>query len=134
VRVSQVHDPRAQRWPRPRSRVECSDQQGSGTVWVLTLTALVALVGLVGVGVAGAAAARHRAGSAADLAALAAASAAATQPSPCAAARRAAQLAGAVLVRCSVNAGISAVEVSVAVPLPGGPARARARAGPAEQR
>jgi secretion/DNA translocation related TadE-like protein len=90
-------------------------EHGSGTIWVLATVLVVAAVGLAAVGVGAAVVARHRADSAADLAALAAASLAAEGRShACRSAERAAAIAGARLLRCTV-APDATVTVRVAV-------------------
>ncbi|MGW6913406.1 Rv3654c family TadE-like protein [Kitasatospora sp. NPDC054939] len=141
-------EPRQRRLRRPGQRARSAAHPGkrqpdggSATIWLLA-------VGLLGCAVFGATlalgavvAARHRAESAADLAALAAADRLLLDADGgCA---RAAGIAGAhraALVRCTVEPAVDAVEVVVEVPVTGlprsipvllGPARARARAGPA---
>lgn len=110
--------------------------RGSGTVWVLALSAVLAVLGAAGLLVGVAAVTRHRAGTAADLAALAAAGRAAVgYPDACAAAAAVARADGAVLESCEVGPG-AVVAVGVRVPVRIGPfgtlsSRARARAGPA---
>lgn len=123
-----------------------SADEGSGSVLVLGLVAVL-VVGALGTATLGrAAAARHRAASAADLAALAASgaawdvgvAAAGSCPGPVLdLATTTAARNGARLESCSVGSGASA-RVGVAVEVGGlaaglGPARASARAGPAER-
>lgn len=108
---------------------------GSASVLVLALAGVLGLVAAVLVAAAAAAGARSRATSAADLAVVAAASrAAGGQPVACGRAAEVAGRTGARLVRCVLSGPV--VEVEVEVPLVGplsalGPARGRARAGPA---
>ena len=114
-------------------------ERGSATVWSLLAIVLVLLALGAALAVGAAVLARHRAGAAADLAALtAAARATAGEPAPCAAAAAVAAANGAVLLACTVDPGRGRAEVHTGVPLPGwlaplGPARGRARAGPAGQ-
>jgi secretion/DNA translocation related TadE-like protein len=109
--------------------------QGSGTVWTVTLVALVWLVAAVAMTVGGVRAARHRANAAADLAALAAAAHAVNgSERACATATVIARGARARLIGCTIRGGVSDVRVAVTARLPGlGLVRvpARARAGPA---
>lgn len=117
---------------RPVSR-----DRGSGTVLVLALCALL-VSGALAVGLLSAAlTARHRASVAADLAALAAADALSGRQAgdPCELAERVAHRNGGTLTQCvSDQDGSVVVEVLVR-PRQGeevlGPARVRARAGPA---
>ena len=108
--------------------------QGSGTVWTVTLMALVWLAAVVAMTVGGVRAARHRADAAADLAALAAAAHAVNGPEyACAAATAIAHEARARLIGCVARGDIADVRVAVTARLPGlGLVRvtARARAGP----
>ncbi|MGF7123138.1 Rv3654c family TadE-like protein [Rhodococcus sp. TAF43] len=112
------------------------DESGGATVFAcFALAALVAVTaGLVHVG--GAVAARHRAQAAADLAALAAASALSDgDESPCEAAVSIAVRMGATVPKCTVSGWdvVVGAEVRVgSVSFVVGPARAIARAGPAE--
>lgn len=104
---------------------------GAGTVLVLAVCAALIVVG-AGLGVLGeAVVARHRAEAAADLAALAAADVLVGRAlgDPCGRATRTAALNGARLRACAVSGGTVEVVAEVRVTL--GPARARARAGPA---
>ncbi|CAM3214279.1 flp pilus-assembly TadE/G-like family protein [Prescottella defluvii] len=112
------------------------DESGGATVFAcFALTALVVVTaGLVHVG--GAVAARHRAQAVADLAALAAASAlSGGDESSCIAATSIADRMGATVARCAVSGWDVVVEAQVrvgSVSFVAGPARAVARAGPAE--
>ncbi|MFE4602152.1 Rv3654c family TadE-like protein, partial [Kitasatospora indigofera] len=113
-----------------------SADAGSATVWLLALAMLGCAVfaGMLALGsvVVG----RHRAESAADLAALAAADRLLLDPDDgCGRARGIAAAHRATLVSCTADLSADEVEVVVEVPvrglpLPLGPARARARAGP----
>lgn len=114
----------------------------SGSAGLLALWAALVVLSVAGAGAlyGGAVASRHRATAAADLAALAAASSAARgSAQPCDAAGRVAGAQRARLESCHL-AGDGSVLVEVTVRVPGlvgllgarlGPARARARAGPA---
>lgn len=113
---------------RPGSRAE----RGSGTVLALGLGLVLVAVcwGVVLLGQALVASAR--AAAAADLSALAAADAerGLRSGAACAIAREVAELNGAALVGCDVEAEARAVRVRVEVPTPWAPAAGRARAGP----
>lgn len=117
-------------------------EEGSATLWALSLVLVVWAVTLAGLVLGAGLVARHRAESAADLAALSAAravhSAAGGGPAgePCTAAAEVAGAAGARLVGCRVEPGGDVwvvTEVPPPAALPGWadmpPARARARAG-----
>ncbi|QBJ97018.1 pilus assembly protein TadE [Rhodococcus sp. ABRD24] len=114
-------------------------QDESGGATILACCALAVLVavttGLLHFG--GAVSARHRAQSAADLSALAAASALSSgDESACGAAASIITRMGVELARCTVDGWDVVVEATVAtgpVSLGTGPARARARAGPADE-
>lgn len=108
---------------------------GVASVWAATAAAVLLLVGTVGVDLAAATRARHVASAAADLSALAATGQ--SVDGTAAACARAADLAarnGAELLTCRLDGWDALVETQVAwsglLPLRG-PARARARAGPA---
>ncbi|NWJ71857.1 flp pilus-assembly TadE/G-like family protein [Pseudonocardia sp. ICBG1122] len=111
------------------------DDAGVASVWAATAAAVLMLVGIVGVDLAAATRARHVASAAADLAALAAAGR--SVDGTAAACGRAADLAarnGAELLTCRLDGWDALIETRVTwsglLPLRG-PARARARAGPA---
>ncbi|WP_224388741.1 Rv3654c family TadE-like protein [Pseudonocardia sp. ICBG1293] len=111
------------------------DDAGVASVWAATAAAVLLLVGAVGVDLAAAARARHVASAAADLSALAAAGL--SVDGTAAACGRAAEIAvrnGAELLTCRLDGWDALVETQIAwsglLPLRG-PARARARAGPA---
>ncbi|MBO4239466.1 Rv3654c family TadE-like protein [Pseudonocardia alni] len=111
------------------------DDAGVASVWAATAAAVLLLVGIVGVDLAAATRARHVASAAADLSALAAAGR--SVDGTAVACARAAELAsrnGAELLTCRLDGWDAMVETRVAwsglLPLRG-PARARARAGPA---
>lgn len=110
-----------------------SREQGSGTVWVLTVVTLIWAVVIAGVAVGAARVARHRAGMAADLAALAGARRLPGDAvSACAEAARVAALNHTRLRACVVDGS----EIEVSVLTRGGSglrspaAFARSRAGP----
>jgi secretion/DNA translocation related TadE-like protein len=115
------------------------DEQGSSTVLVLAGTGVLVMLLLGGLTLASTVAAGRRAEAAADLGALAAAVArmgGSPDVTACARARQVAGRNGATLEDCAVDVGGS-VTVTVTTPvafvvrpLPGGVARARARAGP----
>jgi secretion/DNA translocation related TadE-like protein len=111
--------------------------EGSATIWVLTLCVVVWSAAVAAASVGAALVARHRAESAADLAALAAAQAAVRgDADSCGRAARVAAATGVRLVGCRLGADGS-VLVITEVRAPGlvaqwtgmPPARARARAG-----
>ncbi len=113
-----------------------TSERGLGTILVLAVvTLLLAVLGGV-LALGQTLIARHRAASAADLAALAAADRALEgNAAACAAAAAIAAEHAAVITTCRLDGDI--VDVMAAFPLPAalralGPARARARAGPAE--
>lgn len=113
-----------------------SHDQGSASIYVLALCAVLAFVAATGVLLGQAVVARHRAGAAAELAALAAADRALDgEGVACAAAGRVAAATGGAMTACALHDGVS--EVVTTVPMAGvlsawGPARGRARAGPAD--
>ncbi|SDL13352.1 helicase/secretion neighborhood TadE-like protein [Lentzea albidocapillata subsp. violacea] len=101
----------------------------SGVVAMLSLIIVV----VAGARIGSAVVARHRVTGAADLAALAAAARLVDgDESACEQAKRVASENRAELTSCAVNGWEVVVEVSATTPF--GPARARARAGPAEDR
>ncbi|MEJ8278980.1 Rv3654c family TadE-like protein [Pseudonocardia spirodelae] len=117
--------------PAPRLR----DDAGVASVWAATAAAVLLLVGTVGIDLAAAGRARHVAAAAADLAALGAAGR--SVDGTAVACGRAADLAarnGGELVACRLDGWDAVVETQVSwsglLPVRG-PARARARAGPA---
>jgi secretion/DNA translocation related TadE-like protein len=123
------------RAPRPRLRRGRlpGDDSGSGTVWVLALTAVVACVAAALVLMVEVRVARAEAATAADLAALAAAGRLPDPQRACASAEEVALAQAARLVSCTTD-GLT-VEVVVSVPLVGPLAglpdlRMRSRAGP----
>lgn len=124
------------RWGTGRRLSRAGNDMGSGSVYVLALTLVVALTGSAATLLTSAVATRHRAAAAADLAALAAAAAAPTgAASACRRAATVAAAGGATLTGCSLLGAVAQVSVAMTGrgPLAGfGPARARARAGPAD--
>ena len=108
---------------------------GSGSVLVLTLTAVLLLVGVVTTSLGAVAVARQRAASAADLSALAAAGQALEgAAASCARAAEIARRVEAELTACTLDGDVVDVVAEVRPPGPLGrlgTARARARAGPA---
>jgi len=115
--------------------VRRSGDAGSGSILVLSLSAVVALVACVLVALGAVATSRHRAASAADLGALAAAGQALEgEGLACARAARVVLAAGASVVACRVSGDVAEVDVEVR---PAGPlgvlgsAHGRAKAGPA---
>ena len=125
-------------WPVPSrsSAGSAMADAGSATVWMLTLIGIVLITGIAALALGQVVMARHRAGAAADLAALAAADHAWDGgPAACEHALAVVRAQRAELVRCGVDGQIADVLVQVAVAVPLAvvpPARARARAGPAE--
>jgi len=111
-----------------------SDDRGSATVLVLALCTVLVLAGTVASALGAVAVARHRAAAAADLASLAAASRVVEGTDvACAAARRVAARADAVVTSCRLEGWDAVVEAAVRPP--GAVGRlgvttARARAGP----
>ncbi|MER6359407.1 Rv3654c family TadE-like protein [Kitasatospora sp. NPDC001527] len=125
----------------PRNRARSAPRRadtGSATVWLLACALLGCLACTAGLSVGAVVGARHRAESAADLAALAAADRLLLDADGgCARAEAVAAAQEAAVVSCAVDRAADAVEVVARVPvaglplrLAGGPARARARAGP----
>lgn len=109
------------------------NERGSGTLLALGLGLLLVLACAAVVLMGQALAASARAASAADLAALAAADAerGLRRGAPCDLARTVAELNGASLVACSVEAPDTVrVAVEIDTGAPWGPAPGRARAGP----
>ena len=115
-----------------RARPE-ADDSGSGTVWVLAVTAVVACVAAALVLMVEVRVARGQAATAADLAALAAAGRLPDPQRACDSAEQVAQAQAAHLVSCRTDGAV--VDVVVSVPLVGPLAAlpdltVRARAGP----
>ncbi|GDY30744.1 Rv3654c family TadE-like protein [Gandjariella thermophila] len=110
--------------------------RGSATVWVVAVIAAVLVVTTAGVYLGAAVVTRHRAAAAADLAALGAAVDGVSGESPaCERAAWVAERMGTALVSCHLDGWDALVEVTSRPPEPlarFGTARARARAGPAE--
>ncbi|WP_285758233.1 Rv3654c family TadE-like protein [Nocardiopsis ansamitocini] len=117
---------------RRLSGVSCDN--GSGTVWVLTLCALLWFSALSSVALLSVRTDRHRAVAAADLAAIAGAGAAARgAASACARAQSTAEANDARLTDCTLSSLTVTVEVAVAVRLwPRHRVSATARAGPVD--
>lgn len=113
-----------------------SDDRGSASIWVLSVSALVVLMGALTMTVTSVGVGRARAAAAADVSALAAAQHL-SDGLACRWAREAAARNSAVLSACRVASTDVTVSVTVPVrlpfwPLPGGASvRATARAGPA---
>jgi secretion/DNA translocation related TadE-like protein len=109
-------------------------ERGSGTIWVLALSAVILLAAFAGGAWGLAATARHRAEAAADLAALAAASESLWgQERACATAAQIAAENGASLGRCRMVGDIADIRVTRPLGIRGLPhwiAVAEARAGP----
>lgn len=110
--------------------------EGSATVWALLVVLLIWVAAAVGSVETVAVQTRHHAGAAADAAALAAAAEGGLDPAAgCAAARLAADRAGARLTGCTMTGPYAVVTVEVSAPPPlawAGDVSGRARAGPAD--
>jgi secretion/DNA translocation related TadE-like protein len=119
-----------------RRRTCATEDSGSGTVYVLMVIVLLLAVLAAALMLGQTLVARHQAASAADLAALAAADRALEgSAAACAVAAAIASAQEARITACRLHGEI--VEIDAAVSLPAalsrfGPAKARARAGPAD--
>jgi len=118
-----------------REREAADRDRGSGTIYVLAMTAVVVLLTLAGLALGQAVVARHRAAAAADLSAISAASRVLNGPiSACKAAALVARSQGARLITCRIDGEVAEVTVQVVSGLLSAhyPATAVARAGPAD--
>jgi secretion/DNA translocation related TadE-like protein len=109
--------------------------RGSGTIYVLAMTAVVVLLTLAGLALGQALIARHRAAAAADLSAISAASRVLDGPiSACKTASLVARSQGARLITCRIDGEVAEVTVEVRSGLLSAhyPAKGAARAGPGE--
>ncbi len=109
--------------------------RGSGTIYVLAMTAVVVLLTFAGLGLGQALIARHRAAAAADLSAISAASRVLDGSiSACKTAALVARSQGARLTTCRIDGEVADVTVEVLFGLLSAhyPATGAARAGPAE--
>jgi secretion/DNA translocation related TadE-like protein len=86
-----------------------TSDRGSGSIWLLAMTALVTVAAFLAAGVAGAITVRHRAAAAADLAALAAAGTAMVGGPACPMAARIARANDAALAACHVDGVVVSV-------------------------
>ena len=118
-----------------REREAADRDRGSGTIYVLAMTAAVVLLTSAGLALGQAVVARHRAAAAADLSAISAASRVLNGPiSACKAAALVARSQGARLTTCRIDGEVAEVTVEVLSGLLSGhyPATGVARAGPAD--
>ena len=118
-----------------REREAADRDRGSGTIYVLAMTAVVVLLTLAGLALGQAVVARHRAAAAADLSAISAASRVLNGPiSACQAAALVARSQGAHLITCRIDGEVAEVTVQVLSGLLSAhyPATGVARAGPAD--
>jgi secretion/DNA translocation related TadE-like protein len=119
-----------------REREAADQDRGSGTIYVLAMTAVVVLLSSAGLALGQAVVARHRAAAAADLSAISAASRVLNGPmSACKAAALVARSQGARLTTCRIDGEVAEVTVEVLSGLLSAhyPAMGVARAGPADR-